>query len=300
MSVEASVAAGRVDRLTVDGVSLAVRHWGEPDGRPVLFWHALGAVISGAWIAEIALRLAEEGYHVVAVDGPGFGESPPLPAEGYAVPNLARLLWAVAEADSLAHPVLVGHSWGGTIAVHAAADRPSDVRAVVLFDSGHLDYADVPSSNAGATLEERAEALRAQIFDVPSFEALVEELASEIARPTTPELLDALRAGIRVQSDGSVVPIVSPETRAAALQGAVDERPSRSWPVLADAAVPVLLLLATEPAEARTQNEAAAVRFREAIPHAELHWCEGWGHDLIADGGPALAADVLAWLDRAS
>jgi pimeloyl-ACP methyl ester carboxylesterase len=209
-------------------------------------------------------------------------------------------MWAVADELGLGRPVLAGHSWGGTIAVHAAADRPSSVAALVLFDSGHLDYADVPSSNPGATLEERAEALRAQIFDVPSFEALTEELASEIARPATPELLDALRAGIRVEADGSVVPIVSPETRAAALQGAVEERPSRSWPVLADAAVPVLLLLATEPAEARTQNEAAAARFREAIPHAELRWCEGWGHDLIADGGPALAADVLAWLDRAS
>jgi pimeloyl-ACP methyl ester carboxylesterase len=299
VSVEASAATGRVEHLTVDGVPLAVRHWGEPDGRPVFFWHALGAVVSGAWIAEVALALAEAGHRVVAVDGPGFGESPPLPPDGYAVPALARLLWAVIDTLGLERPVLIGHSWGGTIAVHAAADRPSAVRAVVLFDSGHLDYADVPGSNPEASLEERVEAMRGQILDVPNFDALSDEFASEIARPATPELLDALRAGIRVQPDGAVDPIVSPETRAAALQGAVDERPSQSWPVLADAAVPVLLLLATEPENTRLQNEAAAERFGAAVPLAELRWCEGWGHDLIADGGPTLAGEVLAWLDRA-
>ena len=299
MSVEASPTTGRVELVTVGGATLAVRHWGDPEGRPIVFWHALGSVISGAWIAEVALDLAKSGYRVAAVDGPGFGDSPPLPPERYAVPELAQLLWAVVDRLGLHRPVLLGHSWGGTIAVHAAADRPSGVAAVVLFDSGHLDYADVPGSNPEATFEERVEALRGQIVAMPSFDALVDELSSEIARPVTPTLIEALRAGVRVRPDGSVEPIVSPETRAAALQGAVAERPSRSWPVVADAAIPVLLLLATEPEETLRQNEAAAERFSAAVPHAELRFLPGWGHDLIADGGPALAGELVAWLAQA-
>ena len=54
---------------------------------------------------------------------------------------------------------------------------------------------------------------------------------------------------MRERPDGVVEPVVTPETRAAAMQGLIRERPSASWPVLADAAVPVLLLLATEPEE---------------------------------------------------
>ena len=211
--------------------------------------------------------------------------------------DLADLMWRVADELELERPVLAGHSWGGTIAVHAAAGRPSSVAALVLLDSGHLDYADDPSSDPDATLEERIERARGQILDIPSFDALIDEVRGEIARPVTPALVEAIRAGVRETSTGPE-PIVSPEARGAAMQGAVDERPSRSWPVLADAAVPVLLLLATEPAEARARNEAAAVAFRAALPHAELRWCEGWGHDVLADGGPQVGELIAGWLDR--
>ena len=50
---------------------IAVREWGEPGGTPLLFWHALGPVASGAMLAEVAPRLAAAGYHVASVDGPG-------------------------------------------------------------------------------------------------------------------------------------------------------------------------------------------------------------------------------------
>lgn len=279
--------------------TLALRAWGDRDGRPLLFWHALGAVVSGAWIGEAAEALAERGYQVVAVDGPGFGESPALPPERYAVDDLADLMWRVADELELERPVFAGHSWGGTIAVHAAADRPSSVAALVLLDSGHLDYADDPSSDPDATLEQRIERARGQILEIPSFDALIDEVGGEIARPVTPALVDAIRAGIRETPSGPA-PIVTPEARGAAMQGAVDERPSRSWPVLADAAVPVLLLLATEPAEARERNRAAEAAFRAALPHAELRWCEGWGHDLLADGGPEVGTIVADWLDHSS
>jgi pimeloyl-ACP methyl ester carboxylesterase len=274
-----------------------VREWGERGRRPLLFWHALGAVLSGAWIGEAAEELAARGLHVVALDGPGFGASPALPPARYAVDALAELLWRIADELELERPALAGHSWGGTVAVHAAADRPSDVSALVLLDSGHLDYADDPSSNPEATLEERIERARGQILAIPSFDALIEEVRGEIPRDVTPALVEALRAGVRETADG-VEPIVTPETRGAAMQGAVDERPSRSWPVLADAAVPVLLLLATEPAEARERNEAGERVFREVLPHAEVRWCEGWGHDVLADGGPVVGTIVADWLDR--
>ena len=56
--------------------------------------------------------------------------------------------------------VLAGHSWGGTIAITAAARRPSDVAALVLFDSGHVDYCDLPDARPDATIEELIAELR--------------------------------------------------------------------------------------------------------------------------------------------
>jgi pimeloyl-ACP methyl ester carboxylesterase len=299
VGVEQSLATGRVATLDVGAVAVAVRHWGDESGRPLFFWHALGALTSGAWLSELAPALTAGGRRLVAIDGPGFGASPPRPPEAYAISDLAGLLWDVVDELGLERPVLMGHSWGGTVAVRAAADRPSSTAALVLLDSGHVDYADDPRSEPGATLEQRVAAMRERRFRLPSMDALRAELADEVRRELTPELLQAVEAGIRVLADGSIEGIPTPETGAAAMQGAVAERPSASWPGLADASVPVHLLLATEPEEARVRSEEAAERFRSEIPHAEIRFCDGWGHDLIADGGPALAEMVVEWLDRA-
>lgn len=66
----------------------------------------------------------------VALDLPGFGASPP-PTEPW---GSAQYAACVAEVlPSLARPVVVvGHSFGGRVAVHLAAERADDVAAVVL------------------------------------------------------------------------------------------------------------------------------------------------------------------------
>ena len=48
----------------------------------------------------------------------------------------------------------MGHSWGGAVAVRYAAAHPSLVRAVVLLDSGHIDYRDLPDVDADRAPEE--------------------------------------------------------------------------------------------------------------------------------------------------
>ena len=73
------------------------------------------------------------GLDAAALDLPGFGASPP-PPDAWGSPDYAT---AVAEViEELAQPtmplVVVGHSFGGRVAVHLAAARPDLVRAVVL------------------------------------------------------------------------------------------------------------------------------------------------------------------------
>src|SRR5207253_2219410 len=67
---------------------LRVREWGN-GGTPILFWHALGQGASGASISIVAPVLAGRGFPVVALDGPGFGDSPLQEAERYAIGALA-------------------------------------------------------------------------------------------------------------------------------------------------------------------------------------------------------------------
>ena len=70
--------------------------------------------------------------HAVAVDRPGYGSSP-LPAAGFAAN--ARAVLDDLDSRGIMRAVLVGHSYGGGVALSAASLAPGRVTAVVLLAS---------------------------------------------------------------------------------------------------------------------------------------------------------------------
>jgi pimeloyl-ACP methyl ester carboxylesterase len=252
---------------------LAVRDWGG-DGIPLLFWHALGPCASGAELVEVAPGLVAGGYHPYSVDGPGFGASPP--ADDYSLRALAATLHTVG----LERPVVMGHSWGGAVALAYAATYP--VRALVLADSGHLDYADLEQSRNSPPPKQ---------WSWESRDALDTWLRENLDR-VTPEVVAGYQAGT-YDEDGAVRGS-SADAMLKARIGLLD-RASEFWPALAD--VPVLLLLATEEPHV-IQNREHIARFEEAVPHAEVRWVDGASHGLIADVGPPLGDEIAEWLSR--
>jgi 3-oxoadipate enol-lactonase len=81
--------------------------------------------------APLAGRLPAQ-LHAVAADRPGYGSSP-LAAGGFAAN--ARALLDDLDARGVRHAVLVGHSYGGGVALSAASLAPERVAAVVLVAS---------------------------------------------------------------------------------------------------------------------------------------------------------------------
>src|SRR4051812_4973256 len=91
-------------------------------GPPMLLIHALGSS-RAAW-RPVVPRLAER-FDVLAVDLPGFGDSPPVP--GDQEPSPARLASAVDDLLDDLHierPHVVGNSIGGWVALELARLRP--------------------------------------------------------------------------------------------------------------------------------------------------------------------------------
>lgn len=84
-----------------------------------------------------------DGLDGVALDLPGFGATPP-PPEPWGASEYARAVGAVVE--ELAGPplVVVGHSFGGRVAVHLAAAEPDRVAALVLTGTPLVRRTDVP------------------------------------------------------------------------------------------------------------------------------------------------------------
>ncbi len=78
----------------------------------------------------------EEPLPALALDLPGFGASPP-PAEAWGAAAYAQ---AVGELlGEMQSPVIVlGHSFGGRVALHLATQRPGSVGALVLTGVPHL------------------------------------------------------------------------------------------------------------------------------------------------------------------
>ncbi len=192
--------------------------------------------------------LVEAGCRVVALDAPGFGRSPAVETDAYALDRLAGLCRAAADALSLSEPVLAGHSWGGAVVVAAAALRPHDARALVLLDGGHTDPGNWPDAQPEASFAELLAMLAAEPHP-PTWDALAEILAeSGDGQEWT---LAAWREGVEIDPrDASFAWRAAPETLVAARMGLVRERLSDRWPAVAAAGIPTLLILATEP-EAR-------------------------------------------------
>jgi pimeloyl-ACP methyl ester carboxylesterase len=275
-----------------------VREWGRPDGRPLVFWHALGASQSGAYLTELAPTLTGAGLRLIAPDAPGFGESPALPPDGYRIGSLLKILRGVLDDRGLERSILMGHSWGGTIAMSFAAAEPDRVEGLVLLDTGQMDYQDSPNFPHGKSLDELIEDARAPERTIRVAKGEFEQAAQGgIRRPVTPELLEAFKAGVR-EEDGELVSILTPEVRGAVIQGIMEVRVSATWPTIAAAGIPILLLVATEPEELRQRSAQAMPAFADRFPDAEVHWIEGAGHDLIADAAPEVARLIRDWAPR--
>ncbi len=70
-------------------------------------------------------------YRVIAVDRPGHGYSERPSAAGATPAEQARLLRATLARLGVERPVLVGHSWGGALALTYALAYPGEVRGLV-------------------------------------------------------------------------------------------------------------------------------------------------------------------------
>ncbi|HWG94919.1 MAG TPA: alpha/beta fold hydrolase, partial [Mycobacteriales bacterium] len=118
--------------------SFLVRDAGEGDGTPVLLLHGVPET-SSAW--SRLLPVLGRGRRVLAPDLPGLGGS------GYGgpydVPSLVAQLAALVEVEAPGGRVdVVGHDWGGSLALALAGARPDLVRRLAVANA---PYRQVPA-----------------------------------------------------------------------------------------------------------------------------------------------------------
>jgi pimeloyl-ACP methyl ester carboxylesterase len=114
-----------------------VTRWGESGTRVVLIHGGVqGSSTSGASHFAAQQRLAMQGFQLLVPDRPGHGKSP---SPGRPDDAAADGEWAAELLGDSAH--LIGHSFGGCVALAAASRRPAAVRSLTLIEPAMLGLA---------------------------------------------------------------------------------------------------------------------------------------------------------------
>jgi len=116
--------------ITVDGVRLHYLEAGE--GPPVVLIHGNVSTSDDFLISGVFERLSRT-HRVVAIDRPGFGHSERPRGPSWTPGEQAALLRRAINRLGLDRPVVVGHSYGATVAMAMALDHPGAVGGIVLL-----------------------------------------------------------------------------------------------------------------------------------------------------------------------
>ncbi|MDX6226038.1 MAG: lipase, partial [Frankiales bacterium] len=127
-----AIAGGNDVTLPGQGVTLAATLWAG-SGRPVVLLHGLAS--QRRFWDLVVRRLA--GLPVLALDARGHGDSD-QPEAGYDLETVAADVVAATRAAGIERACVVGHSWGGAVALTMAARHPELVEAVVAIDGGFV------------------------------------------------------------------------------------------------------------------------------------------------------------------
>jgi len=121
-------------RIDTGEVRLAVAEAGDPAGEPVVLLHGFPE-LSHSWRHQLP-ALAEAGYHAVAPDLRGYGDSDrPAGVEAYAAPKLVGDVAGLIRALGHERAHVVGHDWGGSLAWGLAGNMPQTVRSLTILNA---------------------------------------------------------------------------------------------------------------------------------------------------------------------
>jgi pimeloyl-ACP methyl ester carboxylesterase len=250
----------------------AVRHGAD---LPVDFVLVHGLASAASMWAGVGEALAARGHGSIAVDLRGHGLSP-KPDDGYdfdtVVADLVPFL--------VDRPVLVGQSYGGNVAVAAAARHPELVRSIVCIDGGAIDLT--------ARFDSLEDALVAMRPPYERFEGTRREDHERLLRQSHhdwPESgIQGALAVIEVLDDGTIRSRLPWPRHRQIVEAMWHEPPTKHFPTIE---VPVLFVMASS--RMRDGVDAALA----ALPHGRAVWFEGAHHDVHAQK-PLEVAELLA------
>lgn len=276
----------------VDGITLVADEWnrgntpgpGAGVGRPTVLMLHGGGQNRFSWKGT-GQMLADRGYHVIAIDTRGHGDSDRAPGADYAIETLADDVLAVL--DAIDRPVVVtGASMGGLTGILVAAGAgPEKVTRLVLVDV-------VPRYEKAGSARIR-NFMSSHIDGFDSLAQAAEAVAAYLPHRTKPRNPDGLKKNLRLR-DGRWYWHWDP----ALLTRPGDDPALRSDKIEAAAMglqIPILLIRGKLSDVVSTEG----VRdFLDKVPGTEFVELSDAGHTAAGDDNDAFSAAVMEFVSR--
>ena len=269
-----------------DGLRLAGDTWGDPDGPLVVLQHG-GGQTRHAWKGA-GEALGNAGYHAVAFDTRGHGDSEWSPAADYSPDAMVADLRAVIDGVGGGRPVLVGASMGGGTSLVAVGEDHIDATALVLVDVA-------PQVDAGGVGRIRDfMAQKPEGFD--SLEEVADAIASYQPHRERPRHLDGLAKNVRLGDDGRYHWHWDPVLRGDGVRKIdLEHRRARLHACAQRLTLPTLLVRG---GLSDLLTEDGAQQFLATVPHAEYVDVPGAAHMVAGDRNDVFAGAVIEFLSR--
>ena len=237
---------------------------GKTSGLPVVLLH--GLTQQQHYWGPVLARLA--GRRVITVDQRGHGEasgSQVTPQSDFSIPRLARDVIEILDRAGVPEAVVVGHSWGASVALRTASAFPDRVRAAVLIDGGIFGPRHLVTSDRSA--EQVRDALRPPALGIAETDVWQAIKSGDLAEYWSDDIQRALAPTFRVDEDGRAFTRLGMDRHMAVLDGLFDYDPDPdiaatrrpTWVVVCEPAVldPSQTLAPTELADSTNSSDSA-------------------------------------------
>ena len=139
-------------KINLGDIKIHQKTWGTSPPE-ILLLHGLASNLR-IWDL-VAPILVQKGHSVLAIDLRGHGLSS-KPTNGYDFDTVSNDVIRTIDHLGLRKPILVGHSWGGNVAVHIGAHFPDHIKGLCLIDGGLIEISKIPHNTRKKSLDSMA------------------------------------------------------------------------------------------------------------------------------------------------
>ena len=276
------------NKIDIGNLELSYRQW-KPAGRPILLLHGLA---SNARIWDLLAPILGKNSAIIALDQRGHGKSD-KPDSGYDFSTVTADVVAFMDVLGISNPIVVGHSWGGSVALCLAAKYPELISGLCFIDGGLIEISRMPGNSLAKALINMAPPRWEGVSASDVTERLKRrDWGDRDETSKAANLEEIVMANLLQHSDGTISARLSRKNHLEVVKAFWHHKPSQLFELIK---CPTLILSARMGLDKTDRQVLKEELVREAIqkiPTSKAMWLEDSIHDVPIQR-PELVASIL-------